>query len=78
MKKTVLFVAAAMAFSAVQASAMTAVEDMDANGFYSMEEMAASYPDLTAEIFAEIDADASGEISEEELVAAVDTGLLAE
>lgn len=76
MKTPVLFLAAAMAVSAVQTSAATMVEDADGNGTYSMEEMAVSYPDLTAEDFAEIDTDASGEIDTEELALAVESGRL--
>jgi hypothetical protein len=77
MKTHVLFLAAVMAVSAVQASAAT-VEDADGNGSYSMEEMTAAYPDLTDEAFADIDADQSGEVSAEELAAAMEGGLLPE
>jgi hypothetical protein len=77
MKMHVLFLTAVMAVSAVQASAAT-VEDADGNGSYSMEEMAAAYPDLTEEAFADIDADQSGDVSGEELAAAMEGGLLAE
>ncbi|MEQ9259054.1 MAG: EF-hand domain-containing protein [Roseovarius sp.] len=75
MKPKALFLAALLAASAVQASAAT-VEDADGNGSYSMEEMAASYPDLTAETYAQIDADASGEVSDDELMAAMENGLV--
>ena len=77
MKTNVLFLAAVMAVSAVQASAAT-VEDADGNGSYSMEEIAAAYPSLTDEAFADIDADQSGEVSAEELAAAIEGGVLAE
>jgi len=77
MKTHVLFLAAAMAVTAVQASAAT-VEDADGNGTYSMDELMAAYPDMTDETFAAVDADGSGDVSEDELAAAVDTGVLAE
>ncbi|MBZ0124124.1 MAG: EF-hand domain-containing protein [Roseovarius sp.] len=77
MKTHVLFLAAAMAATAVQASAAT-VEDADGNGSYSMDELMAAYPDMTDETFAAVDADGSGDVSEDELAAAVDTGVLAE
>lgn len=77
MKTHVLFLAAVMALTAVQASAAT-VEDADGNGSYSMEEMAAAYPDMGEETFADIDTDESGEISPEELAAAVESGALAQ
>ena len=76
MKKFVLTLAAAAAFFAVQAQAETAVEDTDGNGTYSMDEMAAVYADLSEDLFAQIDADASGEVSPEELAAAVESGLI--
>ncbi|RKT34640.1 EF hand domain-containing protein [Roseovarius halotolerans] len=77
MKTHVLFLAAVMALTAVQASAAT-VADADGNGSYSMEEMAAAYPDMGEEAFADIDTDESGEISPEELAAAVESGALAQ
>lgn len=76
MKTPVLVLAAVMAVSAVQASAAT-VEDTDGNGSYSMDEMLAAYPELTAGDFAEMDSDESGDISEDELTAAMETGVLA-
>lgn len=76
MKTPVLFLAA-LAVTAVQAGAAT-VADTDGNGAYSMEEMIVTYPDLTEDAFAGIDTDESGEVSEDELVAAVENGMLAE
>ena len=77
MKNTALLLAAtAAAVFAVQASAAT-VEDADGNGSYSMEEMVAAYPELTEETFAEIDTDESGDISDDELTAATESGVLA-
>ncbi|MCR9113312.1 MAG: EF-hand domain-containing protein [Rhodobacteraceae bacterium] len=76
MKTPVLMLAAVMAVSAVQASAAT-VEDTDGNGSYSLEEMIVAYPELTDGDFAEMDADESGDISEDELTAAMENGVLA-
>lgn len=77
MKTPVLFLAAALAVSAVQVSAAT-VSDADGNGSYSMDEMVMAYPDLTENDFAEIDTDDSGDVSEDELLAAVENGMLAD
>lgn len=76
MKTPVLMLTAVMAVSAVQASAAT-VEDTDGNGSYSLEEMSVAYPELTDGDFAEMDADESGDISEDELTAAMENGVLA-
>ncbi|MCF3596083.1 EF-hand domain-containing protein [Rhodobacteraceae bacterium LMO-12] len=66
----------AMALVASQAVAATELVDTDGNGSYSMEEMAAAYPGLTEEQFAEIDADENGEIDEVELVEAIEGGVI--
>ena len=75
MKIRVLLLGAA-ALVASQAVASTDLVDTDGNGSYSMEEMVAAYPDLSAEQFAEIDADGNGEIDETELTEAVESGLI--
>lgn len=77
MKMYALFLAAAMAVTAVQASAAT-VEDTDGDGSYSMDELLVAYPDMTEETFASIDTDGSGDISPDELAAAIEKGVLAE
>ncbi|WP_417475075.1 EF-hand domain-containing protein [Leisingera sp.] len=51
--------------------------DVDGNGTFSMEELQAAYPELDAETFAAIDANADGEADEEEVQAAVNAGVLA-
>lgn len=53
-----------------------ATMDMDGDGQVSFDEMLAAYPELTEEVFAVIDADASGGVSEEEMQAAIDTGII--
>ncbi|WP_323781303.1 hypothetical protein [Leisingera sp.] len=51
--------------------------DVDGNGSFSLEELQAEYPELNAETFAAIDADADGEVDQDEMKAAVDAGVLA-
>ncbi len=77
MKSSVLFLATAMALTAVQATA-AAVEDTDGNGTYSFAEVSATNADISEEAFADMDTDQSGELSAEELDAAHANGLLAE
>lgn len=68
--------AALLGLAAGPVLAQTMVEDMDASGGYSMEEMTAAYPELTEETFAEIDVDGDGEVSVDELAAAQEAGLI--
>lgn len=77
MKKTLTVIALALGFAATAASAQTVVTDTDGNGTYSIEEMTAAYPDMTPELFGQIDVDASGEIDADELQAAREGGLIA-
>ncbi|QMU57410.1 MAG: EF-hand domain-containing protein [Boseongicola sp.] len=58
------------------AMAQTVVPDSNGDGVYSMEELMAVFPDLTIDIFSEIDVDASGTIDPAELEAAEDAGLV--
>jgi len=69
------FLSAALATSA---GAMTADVDTDGDGLASMAELQVIYPDLTEELFQEIDADADGFVNDEEMVAAVDAELIAD
>ncbi|GAA6150177.1 EF-hand domain-containing protein [Pseudooceanicola nitratireducens] len=66
----------AIALLATPALAETMVEDTDGNGTFSMEEVAVAYPELTEELFSQIDTDASGDVSQDELTAAVEAGVL--
>lgn len=50
--------------------------DADGNGSYSVEELTATYPDLTAETYAAIDANSDGVVDMEELTLAQESGLL--
>jgi len=70
--------AALIGLAAGPVLAQTMVEDTDGSGGYSMEELAVAYPDLSAEGFAEIDIDGSGEVSADELTAAIEAGVIAE
>ncbi|MCU9846945.1 EF-hand domain-containing protein [Defluviimonas sp. WL0024] len=76
MKKFVLALGAIAAFAAA-ANAQTTVTDTDGSGAYSIEELTAAYPDLTAEVFATIDVNADGVVDADELAAAREAGTLA-
>ena len=76
MKKFVLALGA-MAAVASAANAQTVVTDTEGNGTYSIEEMTAAYPDMTPELFAEIDANADGAVDADELAAAQEAGKVA-
>ena len=76
MKKFVLALGATVAFAAA-ANAETVVTDTDGNGTYSIEELTAAYPDMTPELFAEIDANADGAVDADELAAAREAGKIA-
>ena len=70
--------AATFALLAIPAFAQTlpAIPDPDGNGTWSMEEMVAVFPTLTAETFAGIDTSTDGELDEAEVAAAVTSGIL--
>ena len=81
MKKFAL-VLAASALTAATAFAQEAapaaeVEDTAANGTFSLAEVQAVYAAVTEETFKAADTDASGELSADELKAAVDAGAFA-
>lgn len=61
----------------VMAYAETMIEDSDGDGVYSVEEVTAAYPTVTAELFVEMDANEDGALDAEELAAAVAAGLIA-
>jgi Ca2+-binding EF-hand superfamily protein len=77
MTKTLTATIALLGLAATPLLAETMVQDTDDNGSFSMEELVVAYPDLTEALFAEIDADGSGEVTEEELTAAIDAGVIA-
>lgn len=50
--------------------------DTDGDGVYSMEELKAAYPDLSEDILSAVDTDTDGSVSEAELLAAIEAGVL--
>lgn len=75
MKMFVPTLAAAL-LVATGAFAQVEVDDADGDGVYSMDEIAAAFPDMTEDQFAEIDIDESGTIDADELASASEAGLL--
>lgn len=59
------------------ARAQTVVTDTDGNGSYSVEEMTAAYPDMTPDLFKQIDVSGDGAVDADELAAAREQGLIA-
>ena len=72
--KPILTTAAILAL-AVPAFAQSEM-DVDGDGNVSLEELQATYPELTEEQFTMMDTDEDGVLSEAELQAATDAGLL--
>ena len=77
MKTTAIVLATVLTAGASLATAQTMVEDADGNGTFSMDELKVAYPDLTEELFVQIDANADGAVDIDELMAARDAGLIA-
>ena len=68
---------AALATSvAVSVGAMPANIDTDGDGLSSLTELQALYPELTEEVFLEMDTDGDGLINDEEMAIAVGLGKL--
>lgn len=63
---------------ATTVGAMTTDVDTDGDGFASMAELQAVYPDLTEKQFLEIDTDGDGLVNDEEMLIAVDAKLIAD
>ena len=61
---------------ATTAGAMTTDVDTDGDGFASMAELQAIFPDLTEDQFAEIDTDGDGLVNDEEMLIAIDAELI--
>jgi EF hand len=77
MTRTLTALSLVLALYATTAAAQTVVTDTDGNGTYSIEELTAAYPDMTAELFASIDVDGSGQVDADELQAAREQGTIA-
>ncbi|MGB3408486.1 MAG: EF-hand domain-containing protein [Jannaschia sp.] len=73
--KTMLTTTAFALTLALPALAQMAM-DTDGDGNVTMEELQAAYPDATTDTFAAIDTDADGVLSEAEIAAAVEAGIL--
>ena len=74
-KFALVLAASALTATAVFAEdAAPVVADADANGTFSLAEVQAVYASVTEEAFKAADTDASGELSADELKAAVDAG----
>ena len=71
-------IAALILTAASQVQAQTVVEDADGSGGFSLAELQVAYPEMTEELFLALDADASGEVSDEELAAGIEAELIAE
>ena len=76
--KNVTLVAALAASVAFSANAMTTEIDADGDGMASLLELLVSYPELTEELFREMDTNGDGLINDEEMAIAVDLGMLAD
>lgn len=75
MHKTISALAIGLALAGA-AHAQTVVTDTDGNGSYSIEEMTAAYPDMTPDIFAQVDVNGDGGVDADELAAAREQGIL--
>ena len=76
MKKLALAISVLLV-GASGAVAQTVVADGNGDGVFSLEELQAAYPNLTADEFAAIDVDGSGAVDADELQAAREQGLIA-
>ena len=74
MEKYIIAIAA-LGFAGTAAIAQD-VTDADGDGAYSMEELMVAYPNLTADVFAAVDANADGVVDADELAAAHASGTL--
>lgn len=77
MNKMALALALTLGLAGLAANAQTVVSDTDGNGTFSIEEMTAAYPEMSAGLFSQIDVDGSGQVDADELQAARENGLIA-
>lgn len=73
---TLLAAITGLVATAAVAQDATSVPDVNGDGAWSMEEVAAAVPDLTAETFAAIDTDANGSLNADELAVAITAGTI--
>ena len=57
-------------------AAMAEVEDANGDGVYSMDELKVTYPELTEDIFAQLDANNDGALDADEMASAQAAGIL--
>lgn len=76
MNKPLLALALTFTVAGFAAQAQTTVSDTDGNGVYSIEELTAAYPDMTAALFKQIDVDGNGSVDADELQAARESGVI--
>ncbi len=77
MTKSMLALALTFGVIGFAAQAQTVVTDTDGNGTYSIEELTAAYPDMSAATFTTMDVDGSGAVDADELQAARENGVIA-
>ena len=75
MKKWKIILATLLGLGAGVAAAAE-IEDANGDGVYSMDEVKVAYPDLTEELFGQLDVDGDGALSADELAAGEEAGLL--
>jgi Ca2+-binding EF-hand superfamily protein len=76
--KNEILAAALMTSVAFSVHAMSAEIDTDGDGKASFAELQVSYPELTEEVFGEIDSNSDGLVDDEEMAIAVELGNLAD
>jgi hypothetical protein len=78
MKSISIVMTTVLGLAALPAFAQDAPEiaDTDGNGTWSMDELLVAYPDMTAETFTAVDANADGAVDQAELAAALADGAL--
>ncbi|QCO55117.1 EF-hand domain-containing protein [Pseudorhodobacter turbinis] len=78
MKRFILTLSAISAFAVAQANAQTVIEDLDGDGAFSMAELSAAYPAITAVQFSSADRNTDGLVDMGELANAVSAGTISE
>jgi hypothetical protein len=76
MKKAVLILAAAAVLATTQAYAVTQVIDTDASGNFSLAEIQGVFSNVSARTFTDSDTNHDGYLSQAELTAAQDRGVV--